>query len=61
MVYLVATPSNNDRHEFDLNYQINDKSNLAANKLKVKLYYFKTMSDVTQEAYDIITTPGYYY
>lgn len=51
-----ATPSNNDRHEFDLNYQINDKSNLAANKLKVKLYYFKTMSDVTPEAYDIINT-----
>ncbi len=51
-----ATPSNNDRHEFDLNYQINDKSNLAANKLKVKLYYFKTMADVTQEAFDIINS-----
>ncbi|MEO8416607.1 MAG: hypothetical protein ABI472_23280 [Ginsengibacter sp.] len=51
-----ATPSNNDRHEFDLNYQVNDKSNRAANKLRVKLYYFKTMSDVTPEAYNIINS-----
>ena len=51
-----STPSNNDRHEFDMAYQVNDKSNSAVNKLKVKLYYFKTMSDVTPEAYDIINT-----
>lgn len=49
-------PANNDRHEFELVYQINDKSDKATNKLKIKLYYFKTMDDVTPEAYDIITS-----
>jgi len=51
-----STPSNNDRHEFEMTYQINDNSNESTNKLKVKLYYFNTMSDVTQEAYDIINS-----
>jgi len=51
-----ATPSNNDRHEFDLNYQINDKSGKALNTIRVKLYYFDTMDDVTQEVYDIISS-----
>jgi hypothetical protein len=49
-----STPSNNDRHEFLLNYRINDKSGEALNALKVKLYYFDSINDVTQEAYDII-------
>jgi hypothetical protein len=51
-----ATPSNNDRHEFDLNYIINDKSNEAHNTIRVKLYYFDTMNDVTPECYDIISS-----
>lgn len=51
-----ATPSNNDRHEFDLNYRINDKSSKTLNTLRVKLYYFDTINDVTQEAYDIINS-----
>jgi hypothetical protein len=51
-----ATPSNNDRHEFDLDYRINDKSNKAFNTIRVKLYYFDTMNDVTQEVYDIISS-----
>src|SRR5450631_792022 len=45
-----ATPTNNDRHEFDLNYRINDKSSKTLNTLRVKLYYFDTINDVTQEA-----------
>ena len=49
-------PANNDRHEFDLVYQINDPSKQATNKLKVKLYYFETIADVTPEAYDIIAS-----
>ena len=49
-----STPSNNDRHEFLMNYRINDKSGKALNSLKVKLYYFDSINDVTQEAYDII-------
>lgn len=51
-----ATPSNNDRHEFQMNYRINDKSGKALNSLKVKLYYFDSINDVKQEAYDIITS-----
>lgn len=49
-------PVNNDRHEFDLVYQVNDPSKKAANKLRVKLYYFETMADVTPEVYDIINS-----
>ena len=51
-----ATPTNNDRHEFVLNYRINDKSGKSLNTLKVKLYYFDSINDVTQEAYDIINS-----
>ena len=51
-----TTPSNNDRHEFQLNYRINDKSVKSLNTLKVKLYYFDSINDVTQEAYDIINS-----
>lgn len=50
------TPANNDRKEFELQYQINDKSGKTTNKLKVKLYYYETMNDVTPEAYDIINS-----
>jgi len=51
-----TTPTNNDRHEFDLDYRINDKSQKAFNTIRIKLYYFETMSDVTQEVYDIISS-----
>lgn len=51
-----STPSNNDRHEFLMNYRINDKSNKTLNTLKVKLYYFDSINDVTQEVYDIISS-----
>ena len=51
-----ATPSNNDRHEFDLNYEISDKSGKAPNTIRVKLYYFDSINDVTQEVYDIINS-----
>ena len=50
------TPSNNDRHEFQMNYRINDKSDKALNMLKVKLYYFDSINDVTQEVFDIIAS-----
>jgi hypothetical protein len=51
-----STPSNNDRHEFQLNYKINDKSGETLNTIRVKLYYFDTINDVTQECYDIISS-----
>ncbi len=49
-------PKNNDRREFELVYRLDDKSGKATNKLKVKLYYFNTMADVTPEAMDIISS-----
>jgi hypothetical protein len=51
-----AVPTNNDRQEFQMNYRINDQSSEALNTLRVKLYYFDSMSDVTQEVYDIISS-----
>jgi len=51
-----ATPSNNDRHEFRMDYRINDRSGKAVNTLNVKLYYFDTMADVTPEVYDILNS-----
>jgi hypothetical protein len=51
-----STPTNNDRHEFEMNYRINDKSGKSLNSIKIKLYYFESINDVTQEAYDIISS-----
>ena len=51
-----ATPTNNDRHEFDLNYRINDNSGKTLNTIRVKLYYFDSINDVTPEVYDIISS-----
>ena len=50
-----AKPSNNDRHEFDLVYNIRDNNLQSASTIRVKLYYFDTMNDVTPEAYQIIS------
>ncbi len=51
-----SVPSNNDRHEFQMNYRINDKSKKALNTLRIKIYYFDSINDVTQEVYDIISS-----
>jgi hypothetical protein len=51
-----AVPSNNDRHEFKMSYRINDKSDKATNAIGIKLYYFDSINDVTQEVYDIISS-----
>jgi hypothetical protein len=51
-----AVPTNNERKEFEMFYRLNDKSGKALNSLKVKLYFYKTMADVTPEIYDIITS-----
>lgn len=50
-----SKPSNNDRHEFDLAYSIHDKNIQSSNTIKVKIYYFDTMNDVTPEAYEILS------
>jgi hypothetical protein len=42
-------PKNGAQKEVELRYRISDKSNKALNKLKVKLYYFETANDITQD------------
>jgi hypothetical protein len=42
-------PDNGTRKEFQLNYSIHDNSQQALNGLKIKLYYFETMNDVTPD------------
>jgi hypothetical protein len=37
---------NNAAREFEILYKLNDESGKATNKLKVKIYYYKTMADV---------------
>jgi hypothetical protein len=49
-------PSNNDRHQFQMNYRINDNSGKALNTIGIKLYYFDSINDVSQEVYDIISS-----
>ncbi|MDP4252842.1 MAG: hypothetical protein Q8938_02460 [Bacteroidota bacterium] len=49
-------PSSNSRQEFLMSYRINDKSLEALNSIDIKIYYFETMNDVSQEVYDIISS-----
>jgi hypothetical protein len=44
-----STPTNDVRKDFDIFYRLNDGSNKAENKLKVRLYYYETMSDVAPD------------
>jgi hypothetical protein len=47
-------PDNGTRKEFELKYKINDKSGQALNGLKIKLYYFETMNDVTPDLLQLL-------
>ena len=42
-------PQNNAKPEFDIQYRLNDQSGKAANKIKVKFYYYNTMADVAAD------------
>jgi hypothetical protein len=43
------TPENDVRKDFEIKYRLNDGSNKAVNKLKVRLYYYNTMADVPED------------
>ena len=47
-------PDNGTRKEFQLNYKIDDKSHQALNALKIKIYYFETMNDVTPDLIQLL-------
>jgi hypothetical protein len=49
-------PSSNSRQEFLMSYRINDKSQETLNSIDIKIYYFDTMNDVSQEVFDIISS-----
>jgi hypothetical protein len=51
-----AVPQSNSRQEFLMSYRINDNSQEALNSIDIKIYYFATMADVSQEVYDIISS-----
>ena len=46
---------NNAAREFEILYKLNDESGKATNKLKVKLYYYKTMADVDPNLLQTLT------
>ncbi len=50
------SPENGRSELFDLEYKIDDKSGKSKNKLTIKLFYFTSMADITQEAKDIIAS-----
>jgi hypothetical protein len=47
-------PDNGTRREFELRYKIDDKSQQALNSLKIKIYYFETMNDVTPDLIQLL-------
>lgn len=44
-----SDPSNGDQKEVELLYRISDGSKKALNKVKVKLYYFDTPADISED------------
>lgn len=44
-----AIPQNDAKQEFDIYYRLNDNSEKALNKIRVKIYYYNTMNDVAPD------------
>jgi hypothetical protein len=42
-------PQNDQRREFDIYYRLNDNSDKALNKIRVRIYYYNTMNDVAPD------------
>ena len=49
-----ATPVNGSSKEFTLNFRLNDRSGKGGNKIKFKVFYFKKLSDVNQQVWDLL-------
>lgn len=49
-----ATPANGSSKEFTLNFRINDNSRKGGNKMKIKIFYFKTLNDITTQVWDLL-------
>lgn len=44
-----AVPTNDAKQEFDILYRLNDDSKKSLNKLRVKVYYYETINDMTPD------------
>lgn len=44
-----STPQNDAHQEFDIYYRLNDNSDKSLNKIRVKVYYYDTINDVSQD------------
>lgn len=44
-----TVPKNNAQQEFDIYYRLNDNSDKALNKIRVKIYYYDTINDVAPD------------
>jgi hypothetical protein len=51
-----ATPTNDAKQEFDILYRLNDGSKKSLNKLRVKLYYYETVNDMTPDLIETLQT-----
>jgi len=49
-----STPSNGSSKEVTLKFRINDNSKKGGNKLKIKIFYFKTLADITPQVWDLL-------
>lgn len=49
-----ATPVNGSNKEFTFNFRVNDKSKKGGNRLKIKIFYFKTLNDITPQVWDLL-------
>ena len=49
-----TVPQNDAKGTVKIEYKLNDASNKAQNKIEVKLYYYKTMADVTPELWETL-------
>lgn len=49
-----STPSNGSSKEVTLKFRINDNSRKGGNKLKIKIFYFKKLNDITQQVWDLL-------
>jgi hypothetical protein len=47
--FLGSNPQNDACKEVEIAYNLNDASGRASNKIKIKIYYYNTINDVTEE------------
>jgi hypothetical protein len=49
-----AVPQNDVRKDFEIEYRLNDPSEKAKNKIKVRLYWYNTIADVPADIWEIL-------